>query len=285
MTDELRWHSEERPRRPVLIVAFEGLFDVAEVATSALNWLVRRHQPLVLADIDPEAFIDFAKRRPTVSLDDSDRRVINWPANELRMIRSNPHDLIILSGVEPHFRWATFAGLIVEACLQLGVELVVTLGAVPDAIPHTRTPVVFGSSTTPGLGRRLGLSRPQYQGPTGVVGVLHDTLDERGIPAIALRAPVPHYALAVPHPKAWQALLRHIEHVTGCSLASGELDSEVRDWQMRHDAAVAADRQVAGYVRVLEHQWDQRAESSLPSGDDLAEELERFLRDGHTDEE
>ena len=278
--DELIWDAEVTLTRPVLVAAFEGLFDVAEVATSAARWLLEHHDHELIASIDPDDFFDFTKQRPHVSLNDAGERTLSWPANELHVIRTGgEHDLVILSGVEPHLRWSSFAGLVIDACEELDVELFVTMGAMPDAIPHTRTPMVFGSTTTPGLGRRLGLSKPQYQGPTGVVGVLHDLADNRGIPAIALRSPVPHYALGVPHPKAWQALIRHVEHVTATPMASGELAHTIIEWEHRHNEAVADNPQIAGYVRMLEQQWDQRTEAAITSGDDLAAEFENFLRD------
>ncbi len=279
--NELVWDAEPTLRRPIMVVAFEGFFDAAQAATTAVRWLETEHDAELLASIDPENFFDFTKQRPTVVLDEDDHRSISWPANELRSVRNldGPHDLVLLAGVEPHIRWGTFADLVVDTADQLNVELVVTLGAVPDIIPHTRTPQVFGSTTTPGLGSRLGLSRPQYQGPTGLVGVLHDRLDDLGLPAIALRSPVPHYALGAPHPKASQALIRHLEHVTGNRLHSAKLDGEIRDWAVRHDAAVANDDQVAAYVTMLEHQWDQKTEATLSSGEELASQFEEFLRE------
>ena len=190
------------------------------------------------------------------------------------------HDLVVVGGVEPHLRWRTFVGLVAAAATALGCELVVTLGAAAAAVPHTRRPRVVGSSTTPGLARRLGLSPPTYEGPTGVIGVLLDRLDQVGTPAVSLRVPVPHYALGTGHPEAVRALLRHVEHVTGAPTGHAVLDADVVDQRRRMDAAVVNDEHVRRYVETLEERYDDEEAASLPSGDELAAELERFLRDG-----
>ena len=269
------------------MTAFTGWFDIAGGATAAVRHLTGTDSGLV-ASIDPDGFFDFTVRRPTVSLDDDDRRVVSWPRNEVRVggggvrpaVRSEggPHDLVLLAGEEPNLRWGTFAGLVVEAVRRLRCEMVVTVGTVADTQPHTRVPLVFGSSTNEQLAARLGLSRPRYQGPTGVVGVLHDRLDRAGIPAISLRAPVPHYLAGTPNPKATVALLQHLEHVLGVPTGHGMLADEVALWAVRHQEAVEADSDAPAYVRQLEAVHDQRLDAALAEGD-LAGELEAFLRE------
>jgi PAC2 family len=278
---ELIW-IEPRPalRHPILVVAFSGWFDIAEVATGALAKLSRRAGSAPLGSIDPESFYDFTQQRPQARLD-GDVRTVVWPANELIALSdaASTHELVLLRGVEPHIRWRTFANLVVEAARTLACELVVTLGAVADAVPHTRAPRVVGSSTTAELASRLGLARPQYEGPTGLIGVLLDALDQAGLPSVSLRVPVPHYAPGTSHPQAVKALLRHLEHVTGTPTGYGALDREVEAQRRRLDAAVAADQQVDAYVTMLEERYDAMLAESVPSGDELAAELERFLRD------
>jgi len=267
-------------RRPILVVAFSGLFDIAEVATSALTKLSRRAGSAPLGSIDPESFYDFTQQRPQARLV-GDVRTVVWPSNELVALidATSTHDLVLLRGVEPNIRWRTFAELVVEAARTLGCELVVTLGAAPDAVPHTRTPRVVGSSTTDELASRLGLARPQYEGPTGLIGVLLDTLDQAAVPSVSLRVPVPHYALGTSHPQAVKALLRHLEHVTGMPTGHGTLDREIEAQRRRLDAAVAADHQVDAYVTMLEERYDAMLAEAVPTGDELAAELERFLRE------
>lgn len=287
MDDELIWHEEPVLHRAVLVAAFTGWFDIAGGATVAVRHLGGGDSRLV-ASIDPDGFFDFTARRPIVSLDGDDRRVIDWPSNEVRVggarTRSaeGPHDLVLLAGEEPNVRWGTFAGLVVQAVQRLRCEMVVTVGTVADTQPHTRVPLVFGSSTNEELAARLGLSRPRYQGPTGVVGVVHDRLDRAGIPAISLRAPVPHYLSGTPNPKATVALLQHLEHVLGVPTGHGELADEVALWAVRHQEAVEADEDAPAYVRQLEAVHDQRLDAAVAEGD-LAGELEAFLREQRGD--
>ncbi len=281
MRDELIWHGPTGGlRRPVLVAAFSGWFDAAGAATTAVRHLGGAAGSVVAA-VDPDGFFDFTSRRPTVVLDEASRRVVEWPRNELRASPrpDGAHDLVLLAGEEPNMRWATFVGLLVEACQRLRCELVVTLGTVADAHPHTRNPLVVGSSTDSMLARRLGLDRPRYQGITGVVGVLHTALEGATIPAISLRAPVPYYLPDSPNPKATVALLASLERVLGAPTGHEELAEEVLSWAQRHDDAVSADDDAARYVRKLEVAYDQQLSASVPDGADLAAELEAFLRD------
>lgn len=279
---ELAWSVvEPRLHRPVLVICLSGLFDAAGAAAEAVEWLSAKRTVETIARIDPDGFYDFSQHRPTVSLDEHGMRELHWPTNEFLALRSPgaAHDLVVLNGVEPDVRWRTFAACVLEVATTVGCDLVVTVGAFPEPVPHTRTPAVFGSTTTVGLARRLGLSRPQYQGPTGVVGVLHEALDHRAVPAIAMRVGVPHYLGNARHPKATMALLRHLEHVLGFPTRHAELGDEVAHWAELHDRAVASDPQVAGYVRMLEREFDRRAEAMVPTADDLGAAFEEFLRE------
>jgi proteasome assembly chaperone (PAC2) family protein len=270
---------------PIMVVALRGWFDVAEVATGALQRLMRDKPAPVVASIDPDPFFDFTQERPEVWIDDGSTRQVRWPANEFRIARfpGKPHDLVVLAGVEPHLRYATFADSLISVARGLRCEVVVTVGAGAEALPHTRPPRVVGSSTNDRLVRALGLSRPQYQGVTGLVGVLQERLDRAGIAAVSLRVGVPHYLGNAKHPKSSAALLQHLEHVLGIPTSHGELHDEIRRWGSLHDEAVAEDSQATEYVTMLEHEYDRRTEASLPSGDDLAAEFEKFLRDQHDD--
>jgi len=286
---ELIWESGEPPalHRPILVVALTGLFDVSKAATSALEHLVATRTVQTIAEIDPDGFYDFTQERPHVWLDEEGDRHLSWPVNEVHAVRypGGPHDLLVLVGVEPHVRWKTFAGHLVEIARRCRCELVVTVGAGAEAVPHTRTPSVFGSSNNDELARRLGLSRPQYQGPTGVFGVFHQLIDQTRIPAISLRVPVPHYLVNAEHPKSTAALLRHLEHVLGVPTDHGALDAEIERWADLHDAAVTTDQQAAAFVKLLEREFDRRTEAAIPTADDLAEQFERFLREQPPPEE
>lgn len=270
---------------PILVVALRGWFDIAEVATDAIDALSADVVAPIVAAIDPDPFFDFTQERPEVYLDEDDERQVRWPTNEFRVARypGHSHDLVVLAGVEPHLRYATFADCIIAVAQRLGCEMVVTVGAAAEAVPHTRVPLVVGSSTNDGLVRALGLSRPQYQGITGLVGVLQERLDRAGIPAVSLRVGVPHYLGNAKHPRSSAALLGHLCHVLGVPASSAGFDEEIERWRSLHDEAVAEDPQARAYVGMLEREYDRRAEASLPSADALAEELERFLRDQRDD--
>ena len=267
--------------RPIMVLALRGLFDIAEVATDAVDALTIDRVAPIVATIDPDPFFDFTQERPQVEFDDSDARQILWPENEFRVARfpNGAHDMVLLAGVEPHLRYATFADAIITVARELGCEVVVTLGAAPEAIPHSRPAHVVGSSTNDGLVRALGLSRPRYQGVTGLVGVLQERLDRAGIPAVSLRVGVPHYLGNAKHPQSSAALLQHLEHVLGVPTGHAALAEDAMRWRGLHDEAVAEDDQAAPYVMMLEHEYDRRMEAAMPSGDDLAAELEKFLRE------
>jgi len=267
--------------RPILVLALRGLFDIAEVATDAVDTLAEGRVATVVASIDPDPFYDFTQERPQVVMDHAEMRQVQWPENEFCVARfpGGAHDLVLLSGVEPHLRYATFADAIIRVAAELSCEMVVTLGAAPEAVPHTRAPNVVGSSTNDGLVRALGLSRPQYQGVTGLVGVLQQRLDAAGIPAVSIRVGVPHYLGNAKHPQASSALLRHLEHVLGVPTGHAALNEDAMRWRSLHDEAVAEDDQAASYVDMLERDYDRRMEAAMPSADDLAAELEKFLRE------
>ena len=282
--EELRWTADDQLAagldRPILVVAFRGLFDAAGSATSAVEWLAERLDSVQVGDVDPETFFDFTQERPVVEFDDHDVRWIRWATNRVLAVRTaeGQRDLVLVSGVEPHLRWRTFTEALLEAATRSGSRMVVTLGSMSGMSPHTRPPAVTGSSTNRDLADRLGLDRPSYQGPTGAVGVLHDTLDRAGVPVISLRVSVPYYLPDSPNPKATRSLLRRFEQVSGIDTAHADLDGPAAEWQSRVDQAVDGDEEVRAHVRRLESQVDQ-SEDLMPRGDDLAAELEAFLRE------
>ena len=283
---ETYWDDIEPLRNPVMLVALRGLFDIGGVATSALDWMLKERDFAVVADIDPDPFFDFTQERPEVFTDTDGDRQIRWPENEFTVIRypEGARDMVVLNGVEPHVSWAVFTQSVVEVAKGLGCTLVISLGAAAEQVPHSRVPFVVGSTTNSDLASRLGLSRPQYQGPTGVAGVLLDALDQAKIPNISLRVGVPHYLMHAQHPKSAAALLQHLQHVLGIPTDHANLQQEISRWQELHDAAVEGDPQASAYVQMLEHRHDQLVEQNMPTGDDLAAELEEFLRNQSDDE-
>jgi len=266
---------------PIMVLALRGWFDVADVATTAVSELLTDRIAPVVAVIDPDPFFDFTQERPQVELDEDDVRHVRWPANEFRIARfpGAPHDVIALSGVEPHLRYATFADSVIAVAKASNCELVVTLGAVADTIPHTRPPIVVGSTTVRSLIGELGLSPPRYQGITGLVGVLQERLDRAGVAGVSLRVSVPHYLGNAEHPQSSIALLQHLHHVVGVPVRTARLAAEAARRRVLHDEAVAGDEQASAYVAMLEREYDQRSEAAIPSADDLGADFERFLRD------
>jgi len=281
--EELRWQVDDLRTdldRPIVAVAYRGLFDAAGAATAAVTWMADRFDAAVIGDVDPETFYDFTQERPVVEFDFEGVRRLRWPANEVLVAHGGdaPRDLVLMSGVEPHLRWRTFAETLVAVVAHTGAESVVTLGAMAGMAPHTRPLGVVASSTNPQLAERLGLNRPSYQGPTGLIGVLHNALDRAGIPVISLRVSVPHYVPDTPNPKATRSLLRRFEQVTGIETGYADLDDAAAEWQRHVEAAVSVDSEISEYVRRLESDADETDEM-LPSGDDLAAEFEAFLRE------
>jgi proteasome assembly chaperone (PAC2) family protein len=278
---ERYWEDATPLRNPVMLVALQGLFDIGSVATSALDWMLKEREWTVVADIDPDPFFDFTQVRPEVFNDENGDRQVRWPENEFAVVRypEGSRDIVVLNGVEPHLAWPTFTDCIIDVVRGLGVELVVSLGAAAEQVPHTRVPFVVGSSTNTDLAARLGLSMPRYQGPTGVAGVMLEAMDRAGIPNVSLRVGVPHYLMNAQHPKSVAALLQHLQHVLRVPTDHANLVDEITRWQELHDSAVEDDPQALGYVAMLETRHDQMAERMMPTGEDLAAELEAFLRE------
>jgi proteasome assembly chaperone (PAC2) family protein len=281
MANELRVVHRPRLERPVLVAAFRGWNDGGQGASLAGGYLAREWQAERFADIDPENFYDFQATRPMVSLEDGETRKIEWPENAFYFARPRElgRDAILLLGIEPNVRWRTFTTLIVDFAKELGVEMVVTLGALLADVPHTRPSPVTGSATDRELVERLGLSTSRYEGPTGVVGALHDACNQAGIPSVSLWAAVPHYVQLTPSPRAAQALCERLASLLGGKIDVSELRRAGRGYVEQVSEAVAADAETAAYVEELEQRSDTIEETELPSGDALAAELTQYLRD------
>jgi proteasome assembly chaperone (PAC2) family protein len=280
--ESLRWESRPKLKKAVMVCAFTGWNDAAGSATAALEFVSSHLGATRFATIDPEEFYDFQVMRPTVRLNEGQTREIEWPefvfANA--RIEGTGRDLVLLSGAEPNLRWRTFCETIMEAARELRIELVVTLGALLADVPHTRSVRVTGIAGSPELVERLGFSQARYEGPTGIVGVLHDACTKAGIPSASLWAPVPHYVSAVPSPKAALALLRAFEGLVEVAIDASELEQASEEYEQRLDEAVASEPEVRSLVERLEQQMDEAEVSfrDLPSGDSIAQEFERFLR-------
>jgi proteasome assembly chaperone (PAC2) family protein len=275
-------------RSPALVCAFAGWNDAASAASTALEAVAASLDPVVTARIDPEEFYDFQVNRPTIRLVEGQTREIDWPANTLLSVRvpNAERDLVLLSGVEPNLRWRTFADSIVSAAEQLNVEMVVSLGALMADVAHTRPVPITGLASDPELVEQLGMSRSSYEGPTGIVGVVHDACRRHGMTSASLWAAVPHYVAAVPNPKAALALLRRLEGLTGIAVEASELEDAAERFTEQVDQAVSANPEIEELVSNLEasQEEDYEVSQDVPSADDLAQDFQRFLRQRGRDE-
>jgi proteasome assembly chaperone (PAC2) family protein len=269
----------------VLVAAFRGWNDGAQGATLAAGFLGRAWSAERFAEIDPEEFYDFQAVRPHVSLVEGLTRKIDWPENvfydaSVAMATASDRSAVLLVGVEPNTRWRTFTDEIVGLAKDLEVELVVTLGALLADVPHTRPSPVTGSASDPNLVEELGLAASRYEGPTGIVGVLHDACRIADLPSASLWAAVPHYASLAPSPRAAHALCARLADLLGADLDLAELERAGDVYERQVSEAVATDDETSAYVQELERRADELAAAEdLPSGDALAAELTRFLQE------
>jgi len=287
MDDRITHHAEVELRQPVLVAAFRGWNDAGDAASFAAAHLERVWSASELASIDPEDFYDFQAVRPQVELIEGVTRKITWPSNEFMAAKLDgvEHDVIVLVGTEPSTKWRTFANLIVETARAHDVKLVITLGALLADVPHSRDVPITGTAVDPELIERLDLQRSRYEGPTGIVGVLHEAFSQAGIDSASLWAAVPHYLAVTPNPKAALALVERATQLVGVAAEIDDLQRATSVYEERVTEMVSSDEDVQAYVRMLEDRTDERENleemdpTQMPSGDDIAAELERFLRD------
>ena len=269
-------------RRPVLLAAFRGWNDGGQGASLGGGYLAKQWSAARFAEIDSEGFFDFQATRPHVSLVEGLTRRIEWPDNAFfhAEMPGAGRDIVILLGIEPNLRWRGFSSLVVGLAQDLGVELVVTLGSLLADVPHTRPAPVTAAASDEALVQEMGLEPSRYEGPTGIVGVMLDACREAGIPSVSLWAAVPHYVSLAPSPRAALALCRRFGELVGVDVDVTELEQAAREYSEQVSEAVSADAETAAYVEELERRVDLLEEAEeLPSGDSLAAELTRFLRE------
>jgi proteasome assembly chaperone (PAC2) family protein len=281
----LTWdHRPAGLRAPALLCAFRGWNDAGEAATAAVSFFNSALEGKRFAWTDAEEFFDYQATRPRVSLTDGVTREVQWPAVEIfeAPVPRAPRDLILMSGPEPSLRWRSFSAQIVELVEVLGVQMVVTVGALLAEIPHTRPVPMTGLASDEALVERLGLKPTSYEGPTGIVGVVHSACAQAGVPSVSLWASVPHYVAAAPNPKAALALLRKLESLVGVSVDASSLERAAVDYERQVGLAVQSDPDIQAFVDRLEQNAESEEEplstDELPSGDLLAREFQRFLR-------
>ncbi len=288
--DLINWVAEATPKlsRPLMLVAFEGWFDAGNSATGALDWLLETAPAGgKLAEIDLEEFLDFQEVRPIVKQKHEGDRALEWPTVNCYTVEETVrHDLVLLQGVEPRMRWRTFNEAVLQVATSMKCQMIVTMGSTAASVPHSRMPTVKSSAGNTELAKRMGLAAPTYQGPTGVIGTLHDMADKANFPVISMRVGVPHYVAGPQNPKGTRALLAEFQHITGVQTHYNLLDKDVLTWEERVNEATKDDPEIVTYISQLEVESDRLAEESLPSGEDLAAQIEQFLmeRNPHEDD-
>jgi len=277
--DAVRWDERPTLRRPVLVAAFEGWNDAAEAASTAVTYLGTTWNERTFATIDPEEFYDFTVVRPHVKLLDGGMREIDWRTTSFAAAAAPDagRDVVLGHGIEPNNRWRTFGEQVVGVARETGAEMVLTLGALAAEVPHSRPVQVTGTGSDPEMIERFKLQRSRYEGPTGIVGLLHTQFAEAGIKSASLWAAVPHYVSQQHSPKATLALAKRAAEVIGASLTATDLEIASASYERQVTDMVEADEDIIGYVKGLERAMD--------AGDlerdrfDIAAEAERFLRD------
>ncbi|MDQ3428711.1 MAG: PAC2 family protein [Actinomycetota bacterium] len=279
--------------RPVLIAGFTGWNDAAEASSLAVGTLNDAWEARRFGAFDAEEFLDFQATRPQIALSDGVTRTIEWPENALSATAPALDALggrgaVLLSGPEPNFRWRSFCDAVAETAKDLGAEMVVTMGALLADVPHSRPVSVAANSQDCVLVKDLHLSASRYEGPTGITGVLHRVCAEAGLPSVSFWASVPHYLPAVPSAPAALALLQSLSVLLKMDVDTSDLEETAGSYQEQVSVAVSQDADLSSYVQMLEERFDSQVEGgerNLPTGDDLAQELEGFLRDQRHDEE
>ena len=282
--DPIVWEREPpQLRSPVLVASFSGWNDAASAASTALGAIGASLETELIARIDPEEFFDFQANRPTIEISDGELQGVEWPDNLIVAATAEDaeRDLLLISGTEPSTRWRGFCNSVLDVAEACGVETVVTFGSLIADVAHTRPVPITGLATDGTMIDQLGFEDVAYEGPTGVLGIFHAVCRERGMSAASLWAAVPHYAAAVPNPKAGLALLRRLEGMIGIAVEATELEEAATAFEQQVTQAVEANPEIKEMVEHLEEQQDEVAgftQDDVPSGDAIAQEFQRFLR-------
>jgi proteasome assembly chaperone (PAC2) family protein len=269
-------------RRPRALIAFEGWNDASEGASGAVGFLLGQYDVEPFAIIEPEEFYDFQSSRPSVAIDEGGTRRLTWPSTRFYAVElpAQPHDLVVVVGDEPNLRWKTYARLVVQTLAEADVEGAAVLGAFIGQVPHTVEVPLLGAASDAEVVLRHGLEPSNYEGPTGIVGVVLEAFREVGVPALSIWAAVPHYLAANPNPMVMGALLEKAGEVLGITTDTTEVAKVAAEFRARVDEAVRRSSDLEEYVRRIE----QEAGSPMPriidlgEGDALITEIEQFLR-------
>lgn len=283
MSELYEIHVRPGLERPVLVLSLEGWIDASQAGQQAAHAL-RRDDALSVATFDGEALIDYRARRPVLHLVDGVNTSLTWPSIELTSVRdARGNEFLLLLGPEPDMRWRGFARAVVDLAVDLDVRLVVGLGAYPVAAPHTRAARLSATATSSALAAQGGFVNATLDIPAGVQSAIERECANAGIDAIGLWAQVPHYASQMPYPAASVALLEGLRVVAGLDADLTALLQQAAATRATLDDLIRQNPEHEAMLRQLELASDeferqQRQSADLPSGDELAAELEQFLR-------
>lgn len=277
--NHVRQTAEPELRAPVLICAFEGWNDAGDAASTTVRHLIDRWSAERFADIDPEEFFDFTAVRPTVEILDGLERNLQWPENVFHAahLTDAPFDAVLLLGMEPQMKWRTFCESILATARSIGAEMIVTLGALLADVPHTRPPQVVGTAYDSATADKLGLEPSSYEGPTGILGVLHAAAKDEGFTVASLWAAVPAYIPGATSPKAALALVERLTRLLDVNVYTTDLEIASVSYERQVTELVGEDEETVEFVQELEERFDEEAE--FLSNDGLVDEVEQFLRD------
>jgi len=268
----------------VFLAAWGGWPDAAESATRSLREMVSQLSATKFASIDPEDFYDFAEQRPVISNESDGSRKLTWPKNEFYYWKSEDggRDLLIFIGVEPNLKWRTYTEIIHKVVIESDVKLLVTVGALLDSVPHTRSPRVIGSSINTDLGsgfEHIKYAVPNYEGPSGLTSVLMDRLAQDNIPAASVWGHSPHYLQVAQNPTLTHAILTELQNFISAPLDLSNLAKDSAEFDENLVRALADQQEIEGYVKRLEERYDSEEEyRQSPEPAALVQELEDFLR-------
>jgi proteasome assembly chaperone (PAC2) family protein len=285
----IEFHSTPELHDPVLIVAVEGWIDAGVAANAAIDALFEQLNPTKVATFDPEVFIDYRARRPTMHLRDGVNTGLTWPEITLWSAQDrHGRDLLILRGHEPDAQWKRFCNLMTQYSLETHVTMMIALGAYPVGVPHTRPAMMSCTASSAAIANSTGLIRNSLDVPAGITAALERTLADGGIESLGLWAQIPHYAAGMPYPGGALVLLTNLARITGLAVDLGEVQIAATAQAQRLDELIARSSEHQAMVSELERAYDTMVATEsplsppgtpLPSGDELAAELERFLRE------
>lgn len=282
--ESINWSNTDAPSGPTLIVAFKGWNDAGSAASAAVSYLGQGADRRLVAQIDPEDYFDFQSHRPNISVVEGGVRPVEWPVNSFYAaeVPGLPGGALLMEGIEPSMRWQTFCDALVHVAHECNVENAVLLGSLLADVPHTRPATINAIATDPEMIDGFGFREANYEGPTGITGVVQRAFADAGLRVCSLWAAVPHYVAATPNPPAALSLVRAFESVTGAEIDVAELEASADRFMEQVSTAVAQDDEISGYVRTLEESADQEdaafGSGQIPSGDVIAQEIQRYLR-------